>query len=244
MRLLISGDSHADRNHVKSIRSHVEKFECDAAYVVGDYGFWPRDKGGLKFLNDVAQLDFPVYFTAGNHEDWDYLDKHLDNATRFGTRTADGFVEVHTNSFYAPTGLSWVWDDMKFLSVGGAFSIDRKRRVKFIDWFPQEIITEEDVSNCMNAGKVDVILAHDVPMNVDITLPFVQEYGTGVELDPDTLLNRHRLQVIVDMVDPQLLVHGHWHMSYTQQVQDMKVVGLHCNANPGNLTVIDTEDLK
>lgn len=239
MKLLISGDSHADRNHIKSIVSHVEKFDCDAAYVVGDFGFWPRDKAGLKFLNDVSKLDFPVYFTAGNHEDWDVLDKHIE----FSPTDNDGFIEVHPNIFYAPTGLSWEWDGVKFLSVGGAFSIDRRRRVKFIDWFPQEIITEQDVANCM-VGKVDVVLSHDVPMNVDIQLPFIQEYGTAIELDPDTSLNRHRLQVIVDMVDPELLIHGHWHMSYSQNVGQLKVIGLNCNTNPGNMFVIDTKDLK
>lgn len=245
-RILVSGDSHADRNHVKSIKSHVEKFDCDAAYVVGDYGFWPRDKGGIKFLNDVATLDFPVYFTAGNHEDWDYLDKHVAQADKFGTKTEEGFIEVHTNSFYAPTGLSWTWDDVKFLSVGGAFSIDRRRRVKFIDWFPQEIITEEDVANCMGVGKVNILLSHDSPNAVDLTLPFIQEYQEfrTLELDTDTTINRIRLQIIADMVEPELCIHGHWHMNYTQQVKDMKVIGLHCNANNGCFTVIDTKDFK
>lgn len=244
MRILISGDSHADVNHIKSLKAKVEKFDCDRVFVVGDYGFWPRDKGGIKFLDAVAKLDFPVYFLAGNHEDWDYLDKHVENADRFGTRTEDGFIEVHTNSFYAPTGLTWTWDGVKFLAVGGAFSIDRRRRTKFIDWFPQEIITEQDVVNCMDAGKVDVLLSHDVPGFVDITEPFMMSNWGNLKLDPDTALNRSRLGVIAEMTDPSLCVHGHWHMSYKQKAGQMDVIGLDCNQTSSYFTVLDTKDWK
>lgn len=240
MKLLISGDSHADINHIKSLISKVKKFECDAVFVVGDYGFWPRDKRGLKFLDAVSKLDFPVYFLAGNHEDWDILDKHVEDSG------SEDFIEVHPNSFYAPTGLTWEWDGVKFLSVGGAYSIDRRYRVKFIDWFPQEIITEQDVSNCLGKGQVDVLLSHDSPACVDIQLPFSTTYNGAkiINFDPDTNLNRNRLQVVVDMTNPKYLVHGHWHINYQQRCGDLLVQGLNCNENSDYFTVLDTKDFK
>ena len=100
MRILISGDSHADINHITSIYNKVEKFECDAAFVVGDYGFWPKAKNGLKFLNAIGDLDFPVYFLAGNHEDWDMLEKHV-KSPYYKSIDENGFIEVHSNSFFA-----------------------------------------------------------------------------------------------------------------------------------------------
>lgn len=239
MRILVSGDSHCDINHLKSISSKVQKFDCEKVYIVGDFGFFPSDKGGLKFLDAISDLDFPVYFLAGNHEDWEILDKHVESTEP----NDEGFIEVHPNSFYAPTGHSWTWDGVKFLSVGGAYSIDRKRRVKFISWFPQEIITEEDVANCMGVGEVDVLLSHDGPACADLSLEFASQYGDMREfwIEENTELNRQRLQVIVDMTHPKYLVHGHWHLGYKQKIGDLFIQGLNCNANPDYFTVIDTD---
>jgi len=241
-RILVSGDSHADRNHVKSMASHAEKFECDKIYVVGDFGFWPKDKGGIKFLKACSELDWPMYFTAGNHEDWDMLDEHVKSPT-FDN---EGFIEVSNNVYYAPTGFTWEWDGIRFLSVGGAYSIDRKRRVKFISWFPQEVISSVEVAECMNVGKVDILLSHDSPASVDLALELASQYGGFRDfwVEENTEINRQRLQNIVDATNPKLLVHGHWHLGYKQQRGDMLVQGLNCNATPDYFTVIDTEDWK
>lgn len=239
MRILLSGDSHADINHLKAIEAKKAKFDCDIGFVLGDFGFWPRDKGGLKFLNACSKLDFPIFFLPGNHEDWEMIDKHVaDNLP--------GFIEVHPNVMLAPSGLVWKWDEITFGAIGGAFSIDRKRRVKFIDWFPQEIISEITVGSF--AEKVDILLTHDVPSMVDISTPFILEYNRPIEIDKGTDLNRERLNEIVLKAEPNKLIHGHWHMFYKQDVDTswgkMQTIGLNCNRTSDWWTILDTEEIK
>lgn len=253
-RILVSGDSHADINHVKSMKTKAEKFECDSIYVVGDYGFFPTDKGGKKFLDACSKLEVPVYFTAGNHEDWDTLDRYVSGELAANI-TDQGFIEVHTNVFYAPTGLHWDWDGVHFMSVGGAYSVDRRRRVKFISWFPQEVITEEDMLKTIryvgdtdfDDRDVDILFCHDTPSSVDLVLAFTEAYNEmGFWFEPETELNRERLQEICDWWKPRQVIHGHYHLPYTQRVEthygNMNVMGLDCNATTGYYTVIDTED--
>lgn len=251
MRILISGDSHADYMHLTSIQSKMEKFECDLAFVVGDFGFWPRDKAGIKFLNRVSSLDFPVYFIDGNHEDHDILDRNLE-----GYDFTD-FIEVHPNCFFAPRGFRWEWDDVKFMSLGGAYSVDRARRVKFIDWFPRELIDREDVINCLHdqrsndptaSNKVDIMLTHDVPSMVDLAKVFITSSGENLShkywFEEETEINRNRIQAVVDAVQPELIIHGHWHHTYTEIVQGIKVIGLNCNKTNNYFTILDTKEFK
>lgn len=62
------------------------------------------------------------------------------------------------------------WAGVRFLGLGGAFSVDRNaRKVGRSFWF-EETITDEEVELACENGKdgVDVMLAHDVFTGVDI----------------------------------------------------------------------------
>lgn len=177
-----------------------------------------------------------VYLTGNCH---DILDKHLEDSI-------GGFVQVHPNVYWTPRGLVWKWDGITFGAMGGAYSIDRKRRVKYIDWFPQEIISEENVENF--DSRVDVLLTHDVPSMVDIITPFILEYNRLIDVDKGTSLNRERLNEIVLKAQPDKLIHGHWHMFYKQDVDTswgkMQTIGLNCNQSSDWWTILDTEEIK
>lgn len=241
MKILLSGDSHGDINHLKAMQAKVEKFDCDLAFVLGDFGFWPRHKDGVKFLNACSKLDFPVYFLDGNHEDHEVLDKHLEDDL-----WKEDFIEVHPNVFWAHRRMRWQWDSMTFAAMGGAFSIDRNLRTKYVDWFPREMISEDDVIFQTTLGNpqyrtVDVMLTHDVPSFVDIALPLYQEFDGLPILDKDTTHNRMQLTKIVNYLNPELIFHGHWHVGYTQKTDNLMVQGLNCNRTRDWWTILDTE---
>lgn len=257
-RILLSGDSHCDINHLQVMSNKADMYQCDKMFVLGDFGWWPKDKQGLKFIDACSQLDYPLYFLPGNHEDWGDLEKH----EQYPDYNDEGFIEVASNVFYAPTGFRWEWDGIKFLSVGGAYSIDRKYRTKFISWFPQEIITDEDmkkiqVTDISLKREMDVILSHDAPAGVDMAREFATTYGGAkwFDLDPGTARNMERLRWACDWWKPTHLYHGHWHLRYTQEHQfydslskesyDIMVTGLNCNQSGGEaFHVLDTKDIK
>ena len=257
-KILLSGDSHCDINHLKAISARMEKFECDKAFVLGDFGWWPKDKQGKKFIEACSKLDFPIYFLRGNHEDCEDLEKHEE----YPDFNDEGFIVTAPNVFYAPTGFRWKWDGVKFLSVGGAYSIDRRYRTKFISWFPQEIITQEDmkkiqVTDISLKTEMDVILSHDAPAGVDMAMEFACQFGDmeAFDLNPGTETNMRRLRWACDWWKPSHLYHGHWHLRYTQEHQfddsfsresyDIMVTGLNCNQTGGEaFHILDTKDIK
>ena len=232
MRILLAGDTHTDVGHFAQLFNIARDKSADNIFVLGDFGFWPNQTVGLTFLRRVAHLsnknNIPVYFLAGNHEDWDELDER----EMQGNFDHQGFVDVYRGIKYAPTGLRWQWDNYDFLAVGGAYSVDRKNRVKYVSWFPQETISDSDVENC-GTEKVGVLLSHDAPLDVDLS----------DRLHPGPIENRMQLQKIVDATNPNVLFHGHWHHRYYELGENYRVtIGLDCNqATHDSTFLLDTQ---
>jgi hypothetical protein len=105
------------------------------------------------------------------------------------------------------------------MSVGGATSVDRRRRIEGVTWWPGEELTDDDVDRAARVGAVDVIVSHDCPRGVDI--PGVgpdTKGGVRGNWPPDLLLaaQRHRdkLAQICRSTRPARLFHGHYHIPY------------------------------
>lgn len=244
MRVLLLGDSHCDAEHIDFAYDKAERFDCDAIFVVGDFGWWTNFKEGHTFLKFCAlrarRTEIPLYWLDGNHE------YHPDLVAMVEDYGRDGFIELDPHFYYSPRGNAWEWDGVKFMSLGGAYSIDRDFRIKDIDWFEQELITEEDVDHCIANGPVDVLLAHDAPLAVDMAMEMAMSGRQMLKGDISTIENRERLQRVVNANAPSVVVHGHWHLQYTDRPQEgLKVIGLDCNHSPSrSWTILDTKDFK
>lgn len=244
MRVLILGDSHCDLEHIDFAYDKAERFDCDAIFVVGDFGYWSNFKEGQNFLLfcalRAARTEIPLYFLDGNHE------YHPDLLAMVEDEGREGFIELEQHFYYSPRGNTWEWDGVKFMSVGGAHSIDRMARTDGIDWFEAELITEEDVEYASTQGQVDVLLSHDAPLAVDMSAQMVSHGRNMIKGDLKTIANRERLQRIVNSCTPKIVIHGHWHLQYQDRpFEGMKVMGLDCNHNASrSWTIIDTEDFK
>lgn len=59
-------------------------------------------------------------------------------------------------------------------------------------------------------------------------------------------MSRMRVREVVDAVQPQLLVHGHYHHRYDDQLGDTRIIGLDCDGTSrfDNLILLDTKTLK
>lgn len=244
MRVLLLGDSHCDAAHIDFAFDKAEEFDCDTVFVVGDFGWWSNFKQGHDFLRYCAlrarRAEIPLYWLDGNHEYHPDILGWIDESGR------DGFIELDRHLFYSPRGNAWEWGGVRFMSLGGAFSIDRSFRDEGIDWFEDEMITEEDVEYCIENGPVDVLLTHDAPLCVDM---FAQMAAAGRRMlknEVNTIANRERIQRVVNANTPKVVVHGHWHLQYTDRPdKGLKVIGLDCNHTPSrSWTILDTKDFK
>ena len=62
----------------------------------------------------------------------------------------------------------WSWKGKKYLCFGGAESPDKEEREAHVNWWPQEMPSDEEYARCeaaleANGWQVDYVLTHDAP---------------------------------------------------------------------------------
>jgi hypothetical protein len=235
--VMFAGDWHGSLDWaVRCVRLAMEQ-GVDAIVQLGDFGIWPG-RGGRHFLDGLEDAltlaHLPLYFVDGNHEDFPQLLAY--------PMVADGTREVRPHIRHLPRGLRWTWAGLSFLALGGATSLDRPLRVPMVNWWPEEEITAAEADDAASGGHADVMLTHDCPAGVAIP---------GINPTTDRLwprdelrrANMHRdvLGFVVDLVQPDRLLHGHFHIPYEARRGPTHVIGLDMDGSEHNLLVVDLE---
>src|SRR5262249_28408608 len=72
-RLLVLGDLHCDRRHLRSLVERAVEERCDALVSLGDLCYLPGDHEGRRFLRSAGALlrraDLELLLVEGNHDD-------------------------------------------------------------------------------------------------------------------------------------------------------------------------------
>lgn len=131
-RVMALGDSHGNTKFMVAALNIAHQENCDVVHVVGDFGIWTHVEAGVRFLDAVDEearsLGILVTFTCGNHENYDHLYAiPVDD---------DGWRRVRPHIWHAPRGHIWRWENMNFLSMGGAHSINGPAGAH---WWTQDI---------------------------------------------------------------------------------------------------------
>lgn len=237
--IAFAGDWHGDTPWAKKAIYTAAESGCQAIVHAGDFGF----KFNRSFMSGVrhALLDtgLHLYFVRGNHDEPFQLD-HEWPKDEFGFGQPKYGGEGSWLLHYIPQGHRWIWWDKIFMGLGGAHSVDRPWRTPMVDWWPEELISTADMYKAMDGGKVNVMITHDIPAKAKLPNDRKSFGWPEAELVES---ERHRLllQSVVDEVQPDLLVHGHFHVRFSQQVGGMHVVGLDMNQSAlyKNLYLVD-----
>jgi predicted phosphodiesterase len=238
MRILIVGDSHCNEYYIKRIIKEANAHSCNCIIQLGDFGYWPYTTYGIKFLQTIKDnLNIPMYFINGNHDQLDALPLNADEP-----------YQIQENLYYLPNSYKWEWEGVSFMSLGGAYSIDRNMGQLDHDWFLEEEITEEQVIKACNHKSVDILLTHDAPSCISInTIKGIINGKDILEAQP----NRQKLTEVVYTLNPRYLFHGHWHNYYETDITlyeapyNCKVVGLNHDCKYSNsFKVIDLEGIQ
>lgn len=232
-RILLAGDTHTDVKQIEYLFDIAIGWNCQLIFQLGDFGYWPRDPEGKMFIERVSELaereQIPFYFIDGNHEDHPELRK--------AGESPDSFWEVYPGLHYAPRGHRWEWRGKRFMSLGGAYSIDKNRLKAGVSWFPQEEIDAEEMYWATRPGEVDILLAHDMPDGIDWKMHRIRQ---GWDMDfmnakyPDAVRHQKKVLEIANTVQPDLFIHGHMHLRYSDKLmlasgKMMRVEGINCN---------------
>lgn len=211
--LILVGDTHGSLACVPALREVREQYPDDLIIQVGDYGWWPGrdwDDGfqydGTEFVNQCEELN--VKWFPGNHEDY------------------HRFPEVGTWGYMGPAG-----SEDHFSWFGGAVSVDQHRRTKYVSWFPEEA---EMVAYLDNLQPRKLMLAHDAPFHVG-PLSNADQTIFGVAIEAQLIDWHHLLLGAFNRVQPEVVVHGHWHMGYAVGTYRCTQIGLAICGQPQSI---------
>jgi len=226
MKLLMAGDTHGNQTHCRYLIDKAVQNECDRVFVLGDFGYWEHTQSGVKFLKKLNRYattnNMPVYFLDGNHDKISRLLK------KYQETDDEGFVLVRPMIRYAGRGHRWSWGGIRFISLGGAYSVDKDWRLEREAhtkkpetlWFPEEEMSDEDMTKILeNTESVHVMLAHDKPRG--------SNPGWNRKDFNECFPNQDRLQRAVRTLQPLQYWHGHLHRWYQCDMDYSDLEGNH-----------------
>jgi hypothetical protein len=216
-RIGLAGDWHGNFNHARETLLGFHERGIRVAIQMGDWGFlWGgTDSGaGLRKLEQILKrLDMELLFLDGNHENFRLLERRrLDPAT--------GLRPIAEHITHLPRGARLSLGGRSTVVLGGAGSIDVVYRTPFVSWWPQEAISDEDVTATAALGPVEIMFAHEAPYGIS-------RLDQRLEWDmtnwaPDSVRHattvRGQLQRAFESVRPELFVGGHHHNFYDERV--------------------------
>ncbi len=248
-RVMLLGDIHNQRHVLDAALRTAADEDCDVLVQVGD--FWLQDRNWRGFTPEHAQVmcsavhaDMPVVVIDGNHEVWPSLSRFLERDDTAEARAAGRPLHLGGSLWWADRGSTWSWSDRRFGALGGTVSPD-KWKPHAAPWrWPAEMITQQDLDRFTQnaAGGLDVLISHDAPAD---TIGLI----AGVWMPPSVQGEADTAQLLVqgavDVSNPALVFHGHWHQQNRYRLHNgTEVIGLAADGHPPSAAVLSIRDLQ
>lgn len=240
MKIMLLGDTHGNVRHTVKCVETAAAEGVSRIIQLGDFGFYWRGEDRTRPLRQaLADAEIDLAFLPGNHEDWERLSR-LD-------RLGGDWGRITSRLTYLGRVNAFEWSGVRFLTVGGAISIDKSSRVPGYTWFPDEAITDEDVFRALDYPTPHVVLSHDSPNN-----PVLQAYleseserwGLPYKTERASTQNREQLDHVLRHHRPKLWFHGHYHHRYVGKVDGTTIHGLARDGNrPSCWQILELNEL-
>lgn len=211
-RVGVLGDTHGDTGWTLDSLDRFAEAGITHVLQLGDFGIWPNHEKFLRKVNARLVKNGQILaVTLGNHENYARIAKAVPTPDADGWTILQGYRSI----LIAPRVHRFTWADREILSVGGGNSIDRFGRTPDVTWWSEEQITMGDVYRATAEASATLMVTHDCPDGVPL-------FGGHRASDDARFLfgdagvkyaaeSRRALRAITDVVQPELLLHGHYH---------------------------------
>ena len=214
--IYITGDKHGRYSDVMAFCYDNETNKDDMLIILGDAGInYNLDYRDFNLKKTLSCLPITLFCIHGNHEE------RPENIKTYETMKYHNgivyFEEKYPNILFAKDAEVYDIDGLDTLVIGGAYSVDKDRRVAMgMKWYPSEQpneLTKENVRNKLkeNDYKVDVILSHTCPykyLPTEMFLPYIDQS----KVDKST-------EMFLDEIEEKTLYQrwycGHYHTDKT-----------------------------
>jgi predicted phosphodiesterase len=200
-RLLVLGDLHCDRRHLRGLIERAVEERCDALVSLGDLCYMPRDPEGRRFLRSTSALLRPagleLLLVDGNHDDAEAL------ATAHARMPTSGPVPLGFRLHHLPAGLRFRLGRLRCLAYGGSPTAHAGR-----GWHRAAARERAALKRFADGGEIDVLFCHD---------PRTLEQGAQA---------RGSFAAFVAKLRPALVIHAHQHRPHVSVAGQLALVGL------------------
>lgn len=240
-QVALAGDWHVDARWAVDAIAAARKAGTAVIFQVGDFGWWPRDPLGRKYLREVnaacEQHEVDLSVLGGNHEDWEMWSSEQTTYPAITLLPRAGRMSIGVRT------VAW---------MAGAASVNREYCTEGLDWFPQELPTPLDVSVASEGGMADILLTHEAPLVATngVALGRVKNpYGLNEEIRTYSLAGAALVQEAADRIQPLLHAHGHWHLPESQIISESEgarehtVLSLGMNGQRQNVVLLNLKSL-
>lgn len=206
-----TGDIHGSPFKLQVFCRYMELTEKDTIVILGDVGAnYYGGKRDKQFKEQIAKLAPTIFCIHGNHEQ-----RPANIPSYIAKEWNDGpvwYEEEYPNLLFARDGNIYVIDGVRYLVIGGAFSVDKNYRLSrgygwWADEQPSEEIKARVGRRVANSG-LDVILSHTCPFKYEPREAFLPGIDQS-EVDSST---EEWLDTIEESVDYKAWFCGHWHI--------------------------------
>lgn len=208
MAVYVTGDKHQNYYDLFKFADKMELNENDYIIVLGDMGlFWRYDRtDALEFINYFEQTyNFNLYFLDGNHENFNIL------KTLPEDEQGMGFISQHIR--HLKRGRRYNIQGRDILTIGGADSIDKFKRIGGLSWWEEERITDEDIKD-IKEDNYTYVLSHTCPISIfNMYKNDLCTLGNIVDDDnPEFKVSNYKLQDVLMKITWEHWYFGHYHI--------------------------------
>lgn len=167
-KLFITGDIHGQidiaRINKKNWPDQFNLTRQDYLLQLGDLGLlWKKDKTFNYLLDFYTSRKYTLLWIEGNHENHTWL-----NTFPIIQWNGGKVHKIADNIFHLMRGEIYNIYNKTFFTFGGGLSIDKNKRIIYIDWWPEEEANYQEQINAINNlekynYKIDYILTHSAP---------------------------------------------------------------------------------
>lgn len=166
MSIYLYGDLHRtiDLEPLVKLSEERKVTDKDVLIILGDFGgIWYSEEEDNEFLNHLADsISYKhILFIDGNHENFDRLNK-MSIVEMYGNPTHEVLKD---KIYHLMRGYKYTIENKTFFAMGGADSIDKHQRIANVDWWSEELPSNEEYERAFktldeNNFAFDYIISH------------------------------------------------------------------------------------
>ena len=168
-KIYVTGDTHKDLDINKlSFKSFPEGRNLtkeDYIIICGDLGLvWDGGKSDQYWQEWLNDKPWTTLFVDGNHENFDLLERYP-----IDTFCGGSVQYIQPSILHLMRGETFIINDKKIFTFGGAPSHDKNFRKEYVSWWKQEVPNFSELArgyNIIKDNSFDYIITHDWPASL------------------------------------------------------------------------------